>query len=61
MHAGTALCSTRSELKMRRLFILLFSKSYSTCFSVTRKNKEAPQWRDYEETGDWYRKQAGMT
>lgn len=30
MHIGTALCSTRSVLRMRSSFAVLFSKSYST-------------------------------
>lgn len=40
MHFGTALCSMRSELKMRSLFTPLFSRSYSTYYSVPHKHKE---------------------
>lgn len=38
MHTGTALCSMRSELNMRSLFTSLFSRSYSTYYSIRDKH-----------------------
>ncbi len=40
MQDGTAHCSMRSELKMISLFTSLFSRSYSTYYSVPHTQKE---------------------
>ena len=37
MHRGTALCSMRSELRIRRSSLLLFSRSYSTLNKVMKR------------------------